>query len=263
MTKRAPEASRSQADQYAYTAGSSSLSIRFPSWALEGGGGPTKARLKDPATWAKIKKEMAALVAERGFTDLSWATVASYRADPSLNGLTMKEVAQKLVGSATADAQFEAARQLMLGGGASMVYHFMSDDDIERIMRHPMCRIASDADLVQPGAGVPHPRGYGNAVRVLGEYVRERKTISLEEAVRKMTSLPAAHFGFADRGVIREGAAADLVIFDPAQVRDTATYAAPHAYPEGIVHVIVNGQFAVRDGQPAPARAGVVLTLKR
>ena len=252
-----------EADQYAYTAGSSTLSIRFPSWALEGGGGPTKARLKDPATWAKIKKEMAALVAERGFTDLSWATVASYGADPSLNGLTMKEVARKLVGSTTADAQFEAARQLMLGDGASMVYHFMSDDDIERIMRHPMVGIASDANLVQPGAGVPHPRGYGNAVRVLGEYVRERKTISLEEAVRKMTSLPATHFGFADRGVIREGAAADLVIFDPATVRDTATYAAPHAYPEGIVHVLVNGEFAVRDGQPAPARAGAVLTLKR
>lgn len=252
-----------EADQYAYTAGSSSLSIRFPSWALEGGRGPTRARLEDAATWAKIKKEMAALVAERGFTDLSWATVASYETDRSLNGLSMKDVAQKLVGSTSADAQFEAARRLMIGGGASMVYHFMSEDDIARIMRHPMVGIASDANLVEPGAGVPHPRGYGNAVRVLGEYVRERKVITLEEAVRKMTSLPAAHFRFADRGVIRAGAAADLVIFDPATVRDVATYAAPHAYPQGILHVIVNGEVAVRDGQPAPARAGTVLTLKR
>ena len=103
----------------------------------------------------------------------------------------------------------------------------------------------------------------GNAVRVLGEYVRERKVIALEEAVRKMTSLPAAHFRFADRGVIRAGAFADLVVFDPATVRDVATYAAPHAYPQGIVHVIVNGEFAVRDGQPAPGRAGAVLTLKK
>jgi N-acyl-D-amino-acid deacylase len=252
-----------EADQYAYTAGSSSLSIRFPSWALEGGREAQRARLKDAATWAKIKKEMAALVVERGFSDLSWATVASYEADPSLNGLTMKEVAQKLSGSATADAQFEAARQLMLGGGASMVYHFMSEDDIERIMRHPMVGIASDANLVEPGAGVPHPRGYGNPVRVLGEYVRTRKTITLEEAVRKMTSLPASHFKFADRGEIREGLAADLVIFDPATVRDVATYAAPHAYPHGIVHVLVNGEFVVRNGQPAPARAGVVLTGRR
>jgi N-acyl-D-aspartate/D-glutamate deacylase len=252
-----------EADQYAYTAGASSLSIRFPSWALEGGREAQRARLKDAMTWAKIKKEMAALVAERGFSDLSWATVASYEADPGLNGLTMKEVAQKLSGASTADAQFEAARQLMLGGGASMVYHFMSEDDIERIMRHPMVGVASDANLLEPGASVPHPRGYGNAVRVLGEYVRERKTISLEEAVRKMTSLPAAHFRFADRGVLREGAAADLVIFNPATVRDVATYAAPHAYPQGIVHVLVNGEFAVRDGQPAAARAGTVLTGRR
>jgi N-acyl-D-aspartate/D-glutamate deacylase len=252
-----------EADQYAYTAGSSSLSIRFPSWALEGGDERTRARLRDAPTWAKIKQEMAALVAERGFRDLSWATVASYAADPSLNGLTMKDVAQKLSGATTADAQFEAARQLMIGGGASMVYHFMSDEDIERIMRHPMVGIASDANLVQPGSGVPHPRGYGNAVRVLGEYVRERKVIALEEAVRKMTSLPASHFGFADRGVIREGAAADLVVFDPATVRDAATYAAPHAYAIGIVHVLVNGEFAVRDRQPAPAHAGVVLTGRR
>jgi N-acyl-D-aspartate/D-glutamate deacylase len=103
----------------------------------------------------------------------------------------------------------------MIGGGASMVYHFMGDDDIARIMKHPMVSFASDAGVIQPGSGVPHPRGYGNAVRVLGEYVRERKTISLEEAVRKMTSLPAAHFGFAGRGQIKEGAAADLVLFDP------------------------------------------------
>ena len=248
------------ADQYAYTAGSSTLSIRFPSWALEGGGTTTRQRLNDPATWAKIKQEMAALVAERGFTDLSWATVASYRGDPSLNGLTMKEVAEKLQGADNANAQFEAARQLMLGGGASMVYHFMSEADIERIMKHPMVGIASDAAVLEPGAGVPHPRGYGNTVRVLSEYVRTRNVITLEEAIRKMTSLPASHFGFTDRGVLREGAYADVVVFDPARVRDVATYAAPHAYPEGVVHVLVNGKFVVRDGAPVPDQPGQVLT---
>ena len=126
-----------RADQYAYTAGSSSLSIRFPSWALEGGDAKVLERLKDAATWARIKKEMIGLYEERGFKDLSWAAVASYQPDPSLNGLSMKDVAQKLEGAATADAQLEAARTLMLGGGASMVYHFMSEDDIERIMKHP------------------------------------------------------------------------------------------------------------------------------
>ena len=250
---------RVQADQYAYTAGSSSLSIRFPSWALEGGGEQVRERLRDPDTWARIKKEMIALYTERGFSDLSWAVVASYRPDPSLNGLSMKQVAEKIAGGGTADAQLEAAKTLMIGGGASMVYHFMGDEDIARIMKHPMVSFASDAGVLQPGAGVPHPRGYGNAVRVLGEYVRERKTISLEEAVRKMTSLPASHFGFAGRGVIKEGAAADLVLFDAAIVKDQATYAAPHAYPVGMPHVLVNGVFVVRDGKTTGARPGQIL----
>ncbi len=248
-----------QADQYAYTAGASTLSIRFPSWALEGGSEPVRQRLNDPAVWAKIKKEMLALLAERGFTDLSWTNVASYRPDPSLNGLSMKDVAVKLTGNASADAQLEAARTLMLGGGASMVYHFMGDDDIARIMKHPMVAVASDAGVLERGAGVPHPRGYGNNARVLGEYVRERQTISLEDAVRKMTSLAAGHFGFAGRGVIREGAVADLVVFDPGRIRDTATYDKPHAFPDGIPHVIVNGVFVVRDGQTTGARPGQVL----
>lgn len=248
-----------RADQYAYTAGSSSLSIRFPSWALEGGDVKVFERLKDAATWARIKKEMIGLYEERGFKDLSWAAVASYQPDPSLNGLSMTDVAQKLEGAASADAQLEAARKLMLGGGASMVYHFMSEDDIERIMKHPQVSVASDAGVLRPGAGVPHPRGNGNTVRVLAEYVRERRVITLEEAVRKMTSLPARHFGFRDRGEIREGHAADLVVFDPARVRDRATYASPHAAPEGITHVLVNGVFVVRDGELTTERPGVVL----
>jgi N-acyl-D-amino-acid deacylase len=251
-----------QADQYAYTAAASSLSIRFPAWALEGGPDRIRERLNDPQTWARIKKEMEALYEERGFSDLSWATVASYEPDPSMGGLSMKDVAMKLEGAGSADAQLEAARKLMLGGGASMVYHLMGDDDIERIMRHPVVAVASDSGLLKPDVGVPHPRGNGNNARVLGEYVRERHVLPLEEAVRKMTSLPAAHFRFRDRGVIREGAAADLVVFDPTRVRDRATYSAPHAAPEAILHVIVNGVFVVRDGDATDARPGVVLRLK-
>ena len=147
----------------------------------------------------------------------------------------------------------------MLNGGASMVYHFMTEDDVERIMRHPMVGIASDAGVVPPGSGVPHPRGLGNTVRVLARYVRERKVISLEEAVRKMTSLPARQFRLAGRGEIRVGAAADLVIFDPARVGDVATFAAPHAYPVGIAHVIVNGVPAVRGGEALGTRSGQVV----
>lgn len=252
-----------EADQYAYTAGSSSLSIRFPSWALEGTNAEVDARLADDATWARIKTEMQALLAERGFTDLSWATVATYRPRPEFNGLSMKAVAERLIGSDSADAQLEAARQMMRSGGASMVYHFMSESDVEAIMRHPFVGFASDAGINVFGSGVPHPRGYGNAVRILGHYVRERKVISLEEAVRKLASVPARHFGFAKRGEIREGWVADLVVFDPATVGDTATFDAPHAYPTGISHVLVNGRFVVRSGAVTGERGGQVIRPSR
>jgi N-acyl-D-amino-acid deacylase len=248
------------ADQYAYTAASSSLSIRFPAWALEGGQEKIAARLTDAATWAKIKSEIVQLLAERGLSDLSFAFVASHRADPSLNGLTMKQVAAKVKGSETADAQLEAARDMMLAGGASMVYHFMSEDDVERIMKHPQVGFASDASVLTPGEGVPHPRGYGNNVRVLGEYVRKRGVITLEEAIRKMTSLPAAQFRFARRGSIREGYAADLTILDPATVGDAATFERPHQFAVGVPHVIVNGVPVVRNGEHTNARPGQALT---
>jgi N-acyl-D-aspartate/D-glutamate deacylase len=251
-----------QADQYAYTAASSTLGIRFPAWVLEGGQEEIAARLNEPATWGRIKKEMAGLLAERGLSDLSFATVASHRADPLLNGLSMKQVASKRLGSESADAQFEAARELMLAGGASMVYHFMSDGDVERIMRHPQVGIASDSSVLVPGEGVPHPRGYGNTVRVLGEYVRKRHVITLEEAVRKMTSLPAQQFRFDGRGIVKVGNAADLVVFDPRTVGDAATFEKPHAYPTGVPHVIVNGVPVVRGGEHTGARPGQVLTLQ-
>ena len=254
---------RVAADQYAYTAGASSLSIRFPSWALEGGLARVRERLNDPATWTRVKKDMRALLAERGFEDLAWATVASYRGDPTLQGLSMRDVAQKIVGRADADAQLEAARRLMLGGGASMIYHFMSDADVERIMRHPWVGIASDSGVLQWGAGAPHPRGYGNTARVLGEFVRTRKVLALEDAVRKMTSLPAEHFGFAGRGIIREDAAADLVLFDPARVAELSTYVSPHASPTGMPHVLVNGVPVVRGGVHTSARTGAVLRRDR
>lgn len=248
-----------RADQYAYTAASSTLGIRFPSWVLEGGEPKIAERLNNPATWQKIKQEMADLLAERGLSDLSFAVVAMYRPDVSLNGLSMKQIASRRLGSDSADAQFESAREMLLGGGASMVYHFMSDEDVERIMRHPQVSIASDASVLTFGEGSPHPRGYGDNARVLGRYVRTRHVISLEDAIRKMTSLPAAHFRFANRGAIRPGYAADLVVFDRARVIDTATFEAPHGYPEGIPYVLVNGVVVVKNGTQTEARPGQVL----
>ena len=209
-----------------------------------------------PRSGERLNRRCRALLAERGLSDLAFAVVASYRPDPSLNGLSMKDVAAKLKGSDSADAQLEAARDLMLAGGASMVYHFMSDGDVERIMRHPFVGFASDSGVLEAGEGAPHPRGYGNNARVLGEYVRKRGVIRLEEAVRKMSSLPAGHFRLDQRGLIKEGFAADIVIFDAARVRDTATFEQPHAHPEGIPYVLVNGIVVVKKGEHTRARAG-------
>lgn len=249
-----------EVDQYAYTAASSSLGIRFPSWALEGGQQKIAERLNDPPAWKRIKEEMRGLLAERGLEDLSFARVASHRADPSLNGLSMLQVAEKLKGSGTQDAQLEAARDMMLAGGASMVYHFMSDDDVERIMKDPHVAFASDSGVIVEGEGVPHPRGYGNNARVLGTYVRGRRVITLEEAVRKMTSLPAAQFQFRERGLVRKGFAADIVVFDPEKIADAATFEKPHAYATGIPYVIVNGVVVVKDGEHTGLKPGVVLS---
>jgi N-acyl-D-amino-acid deacylase len=249
-----------RADQYAYTAASSSLGIRFPSWVLEGGPSKIAERLNTPATWEQIKQEMAALLAERGLRDLSFAIVAIYRPDASFNGQSMRQIAQRVKGSDSADAQFEAARDMLLEGGAQMVYHVMSDDDVDRIMRHPQVAIASDSGVLSFGDGVPHPRGYGDNARVLGTYVRTRHVIALEEAIRKMTSLPAAHFKLANRGLVKTGYAADLVVFDAKTVADAATFDAPHAYATGIPYVLVNGVVVVRNGTQTDARPGQVIS---
>jgi N-acyl-D-amino-acid deacylase len=248
-----------QADEYAYAAASSALAIRFPPWALEGGQIAIAARLNDQGTWSKIKTEMQASLARRGLNDLSFAVVTTYPPDPSLQGLTMRQVASRMSGSESPDAQFESARRMMLGGGATMVYHLMSEDDVVRILRNPWVSIASDSGVLAPDQGVPHPRGYGNNARVLGEYVRSRHVLSLEEAIRKMTSLPAEHFRFEKRGLIKEGYAADITIFDPATVADMATFGKPHASPAGIAYVLVNGVAVLRKGQHTGARPGQIL----
>ncbi len=248
-----------EADVYAYTAASSSLGIRFPAWALEGSDDAIAKRLQDPQTWERIKREMLSMLADRGLADLSFGVVAFYAPDHALNGLSMKQVASRVKGSEAADAQLEAARDMMVSGGASMVYHLMSEDDVRRIVAHPYVSIASDSGVLAFGDGVPHPRGYGNNARVLGLYVRDAHVLSLEQAVRKMTALPAEHFRILNRGVLRAGAFADIAVFDPARVSDTATYDNPHQYATGIPFVIVNGKVIVDRGVETVERPGQVI----
>ncbi len=147
----------------------------------------------------------------------------------------------------------------VLKGGASMVFHVMDEGDVRRIMAHPMTMIASDGSLSQPGSGVPHPRDYGTFPRVLGEYVRVQHVLTLEQAVHKMTGLPAARLGIADRGCVKAGCMADVTIFDPVTVADVGTFTDPHHYPVGIPYVIVNGAVTVDGGAMTTARAGRVI----
>ena len=178
---------------------------------------------------------------------------------PELEGKTLADWAEMRGMPPTMETGAELVIDAIRRGGASGIYHVLDEADVEAIMRHPMTAIASDGRLVQPGEGHPHPRWYGTFPRVLGEYVRERGVLTFEDAVRKMTSLPADHMGMSERGVLSEGMIADIVVFDPETVVDRSTFQDPHQYPEGIDFMIINGIVAVDDGVFSDVRAGRVL----
>ena len=246
-------------DQYAYTASSTSLESRLPSWLRSGGLEEAKKRLADNATREKVVVEMKDSLKRGGFKDFDFAVVASYSADRTFNGKSIAEITKLVKKKDDVTSQIDQIIDMYVAGGAGMVYHGMGEDDVKRIMQEPFTMIASDSGVHQNDDSVPHPRGYGNNARVLGHYVRELKLIALEDAVRKMTSLPAQTFGFQDRGLIREGFAADLVIFDENTINDRATYDKPHQFPVGISFVIVNGGVVLADNQVTEARPGVAL----
>jgi len=246
-------------DQYAYTASSTSLESRLPSWLRAGGLEEAKKRLADNATREKVVSDMKDSLKRSGFKDFDYAVVASYDPDKSFNGKSIAEITKLEKKKSDVSSQIDQMIEMYLAGGAGMVYHGMSEDDVKRIMQEPFTMIASDSGVRQNDESVPHPRGYGNNVRVLGHYVRELKLLSLEDAVRKMTSLPAQTFGFRDRGLIREGFAADIVIFDENTIVDRATYDQPHQFPVGISFVIVNGEVVLKDNALTAARPGTAL----
>lgn len=246
-------------DQYAYTASSTSLESRLPAWLRAGGLAEAKKRLADQATRERVVTDMKDSLKRGGFKDYDFAVVASYDPDKSFNGKSIAEITQLVKKKTDLNSQIEQIIEMYLAGGAGMVYHGMGEDDVKRIMQEPFTMIASDSGVRQNDESVPHPRGYGNNARVLGYYVRELKLISLEDAVRKMTSLPAQTFGFRDRGLVREGFAADLVIFDEKTIIDRATYDKPHQFPSGISYVIVNGMLVLAENQMTAARPGVAL----
>jgi N-acyl-D-amino-acid deacylase len=244
-------------DQYAYTASSTGISQLIPDSAREGK--KFNERIADPAQKAKIIAEMKAGLSRRGNDDYSYAVIASYRHDKSLNGLNIVEAAKKSRGHDSLDDQIEMILEIEKNGGASGVFHGMSEDDVRAFMRHPNTMIASDSGIRTFNVGVPHPRGYGNNARVLGRYVRDEKVLAMEDAIRKMTSLPAKTFRLQNRGELLEGNWADIVVFDPATVIDHATYKDPHHYSTGFKYVFVNGVAVVENDQHTGARPGMAL----
>ena len=250
-------------DQYAYTASSTGLRQTLPDSALEGEHADFIARISDPQKKAAIIASMAEMRSRQGRKDYSYAVIARCKADPSLNGKTIPEAARMRRGADTLDNQIELILEIESQGGASAIFHGMSEDDLQVFLKHPLTMIASDGGPRRLGEDVPHPRSYGNNARVLGRYVRELKLLTLPEAVRRMTSLPAQTFHLKDRGVIRAGAHADIVVFDPDKVTAPSTFSDPHHYAEGFDHVIVNGGVTIRDGELTEVRSGGPLRMEK
>ena len=246
-------------DQYPYEASSSSLLVLFPQWAIEGGIDPLFKRLADKSMKRRIHEEFDNTLEMRGGP--ARMTLSLFAPDRSLQGKTLQEVAK-----GKKMPVFETAIHLLqtAHGQVNMIFYVMNINDVRRIMKRPYVMIGSDGyALSQHGPlsteSHPHPRSYGCFPRVLARFVRDEKLINLEEAVRKMTYLPASRFKLKNRGLLRSGMAADIVVFDHSRVQDTATFEQPQQYPNGIPYVLVNGQLVVNNGEHTNARPGRIL----
>jgi N-acyl-D-amino-acid deacylase len=246
-------------DQYPYTASSTSLSTLLPDDLLADGKDSVNARLRRPDVRKKTIGHLLARLTKRKLSNYSYTVIANYPYDTSLNGLSIEEANLQLGRKHTAEQEADLIINMILNGGAGMIFHGMSEDDVRNIMMYPYNMIASDAGIRIPGKGNPHPRGYGTNARVLSKYVREEKIISLEEAIRRMTSLPAQKFRLTGRGLLLPGMFADIVVFDPEQVKDLSSFDQPHQYSKGFSYVIVNGKLTIEQGQHNGMRAGVLI----
>ncbi|MDQ3950174.1 MAG: amidohydrolase family protein, partial [Gemmatimonadota bacterium] len=256
------------ADMYVYTAGGTGLEATIPSWAHEGGRDSLLARLARPAVRERLKRELQ--TGAPGWWNIveaagGWEGVVLVNARNAANARhENKNIAQiaREMGRDPADVAWDLVTQ---GSGRVMaIYHMMSEGDIETALRFPWTSIGSDAGAVMAigttdATGLPHPRSFGNHARVIARYVKDRRTISLEDAVRKMTSWPATRMRLANRGTIKEGNWADVTIFDLEALDDRATYERPMEFPTGIEYVIVNGVVTIEKGRHTGARAGRVL----
>jgi N-acyl-D-aspartate/D-glutamate deacylase len=249
-------------DCYPYTEGSTLLSTLVPRWAQAQGVPELIACLGDPEVRAKIRRaiETDTTTWENwanvcGFDAVKIASLNQGRSDPMV-GMDLARIG-RLRGVDPVEALFDILIEEQ--ANAMMVFSMMNEEDMLTSLRHPLGMIGTDAIPCPPGQGRPHPRGYGTFPRILGRYVRDAGSIRLEEAVRKMTSLPATKFGLQGRGRVAEGMHADLVLFDPGRIIDQATYAEPRLPPLGIKSVFVNGRPLLSDGAMGLARPGLFL----
>jgi N-acyl-D-amino-acid deacylase len=246
-------------DQYPYTASSTNLGVLLPDWVLADGQDSILARLKNPKIRAKVKAHSIDLISRRGLNHFDYAYVANFKVDTNYNGKNIREINLLRGGKDTSLAEAETIVQMMELGGAQMVYHGMGDKDVKNIMAYPFNMAASDAGIAVVGVSRPHPRAYGTNARVLGKYVREEKVMSLEEAIRRMTSLPADKFNIKQRGLIKEGFIADIVVFDENEVTDMATFENPHQFSKGFKYIFVNGALTIDNGLHNGVRKGVAI----
>lgn len=256
------------ADMYLYTAGGTGLEAVIPSWAFEGGYQNLLTRLKDPATRARLKREMVTgspgwwnIIEAAGGWDGIVLANAQNEDHKHFEGKNLAQIAREWK-KTPADAAFDLVAAGR--GRVTAIYHMMSEQDIITALKFPWTSIGSDAGAsVNPSAldtlGLGHPRGYGNFPRLIARYVREKRVLTLEQAIRKMTSWPATRMRLNSRGVIKEGCWADVVIFDYNTIQDLATYEKPFVYPVGIDYVLVNGQVVIERGRHTGARPGQVI----
>ena len=248
-------------DQYPYTASSTSIQgALIPQWAQEGGRDAMLERFLDPAARGKIRAEIARLIdTDRGGGDPANVVIAAAEYDPSLAGKNLSQILRERSTPVTLETAADLVMEIVRKGGAQGIYHAIDEGDLVRILQHPLTMVASDGGVPEFGKDAPHPRSYGTFARVLGTYVRERGLLPLEDAVRKMSSYPAARMRLTDRGLVRPGLKADLAIFDPLRVKDMATFDRPHQYAVGMVAVVVNGQLVLDKERITGARPGRVL----
>jgi N-acyl-D-amino-acid deacylase len=246
-------------DQYPYTASSTTLNVLLPDWLQDGGRDSALRRLNDPAIHKKVIAEMMVDMKRRKRDHFDYAVVAHCDSDSTLNGKNIAQINVLKGRPANVPNEIETILDVFKIGSASMIFHGLNEADVENILKYPLTMVASDSGIRLFGSGVPHPRGYGSNARVLGYYVRQKNVIRLEDAVRKMTSLPAQKFHLINRGLLQPGMFADIVIFDAGTVTDQSTFEHPHAYSTGFKYVLVNGAVTVDNFKHIGARKGVIL----